>query len=134
MSSTYWSWPSPTCWRIARKNPAFAGSARISAIRSSRSGIDVDPRQPLEGARVDDVGGAVPVVADEHHLVRVRALRRTSGPAASAAGAQARAAVPSAPARKVLMPHRIVVGRRRPGRSRPMTRCSRPCSRRPRDR
>src|SRR5918999_526316 len=39
MSSVYWSLPSPTPWRMARKNACRSGSRWISASRSSLSGI-----------------------------------------------------------------------------------------------
>src|SRR5829696_3654474 len=39
MSSTYWSFPSPTNWRMARKYASRTGLRAISRIRCSRSGM-----------------------------------------------------------------------------------------------
>ena len=39
MSSTNWSWPSPTASRMPRKKPYRSGSDWISFIRSSMSGM-----------------------------------------------------------------------------------------------
>ena len=64
MSSTYWSWPSPTCWRIGQEVALRGGVGLDLGQALVLVGDDVDAREALERERVDDVGGAVPVVAD----------------------------------------------------------------------
>ena len=72
-----------------------AGRERVGEERRPplrEVGHDVQPRQPLERARVDDVRRPVPVVADDEHVTRARRRRARSSPPRRTAAPACRAA------------------------------------------
>ena len=86
-SSTYWLWPSPTSARIASKYSFLGGSAVISAIRSSLSGIT-----SIRASRLNVCGSTRSAVPAQLLLITITS-RCPAGAAGAAIGA------PSAPAR-----------------------------------
>jgi hypothetical protein len=96
MSSTNWSWPSPTSWRIPRKYPNAAGSAWISAIRSARSGTMSS--RPM---RVNASGSTTSAVPSQ--LLPTSSTSRVAAPAGTARLSVARHAA-TRPLRTIVLP------------------------------
>lgn len=96
MSSTNWSWPSPTLFRIVMKAIHRIGSALISAIRASLSGMTLT-RPTFAKSPEDLMTSAVPSQLLPTNITSRRSAAALAGVAVTAAEAVRASAAATAP-------------------------------------